>query len=71
MMKNKIKKTKLLFYFFIVLKFTFTQFSLPCHAEELSEPIILGKHYDIFRDPSNKITIEDLLSGTYLSLIHI
>lgn len=65
MMKNKIKKTKLLFYFFIVLKFTFTQFSLPCHAEELSEPIILGKHYDIFRDPSNKITIEDLLSGTY------
>jgi len=65
MMKNKIKKTKLLFYFFIVLIFTFTQFSLPGHAEELSEPIILGKHYDIFRDPSNKITIEDLLSGTY------
>ncbi|MGE7946588.1 sensor domain-containing diguanylate cyclase [Lysinibacillus sp. NPDC093688] len=65
MMKNKIMKTNLLFYFFFVLIFTFTQFSLQCHAEELSEPIILGKHYDIFRDPSKKITIEDLLSGTY------
>lgn len=65
MMKNKIIKTKLIFYFLIVLIFTFTQFSLPCHAEELSEPIILGKHYDIFRDQSKKITIEDLLSGTY------
>ena len=65
-MKNKIIKTNLLFYFFIVvLIVTFTQFSLPCHAAELSEPIILGKHYDIFRDPSKKITIEDLISGTY------
>lgn len=65
MMKNKIIKSNLLFYFFIVLIFTFTQFSLPCHAAELSEPIILGKHYDIFRDSSKKVTIEDLLSGTY------
>ncbi|MGE8003365.1 sensor domain-containing diguanylate cyclase [Lysinibacillus sp. NPDC093216] len=65
MMKNKIIKTNLLFYFFIVLIFTFTQFSLPCHAAELSEPIKLGKHYDILRDPSKKITIDDLLSGTY------
>lgn len=55
----------MLFYFFIVLIFTFTQFSLPCHAAELSEPTILGKHYDIYRDSSKKITIEDLLSGTY------
>ncbi|MFB7156972.1 diguanylate cyclase [Lysinibacillus sp. NPDC056232] len=65
MMKNKIIKTNLLFYFFIVLIFTFTQFSLPCHAAELSEPTVLGKHYDVFRDPSKKITIEDLLSSTY------
>ncbi|MED3802649.1 diguanylate cyclase [Lysinibacillus xylanilyticus] len=65
MMKNKIIKTNPLFYFFIVLIFTFTQFSLPCHAAELSEPNILGKHYEIFRDSSKKITIEDLLSGTY------
>jgi len=65
MMKNKIKKINLLFYFFIVLIFTFTQFNLTCHAAEQSEPIILGKHYDIFRDPSKKITIEDILSGTY------
>ncbi len=65
MLKNKIIKTNLVFYFFIVFIFTFTQFSLPSHAAELSDPIILGQHYDIFRDPSKKIKIEDLLSGTY------
>ncbi|OKL37675.1 GGDEF domain-containing protein [Domibacillus mangrovi] len=38
---------------------------LVSHAAELSKPIILGPHYDVFRDPSNDIKIDDILSGKY------
>lgn len=62
MMKNKMVKNSLIFYFLITLLF------LPIstgHAVEQTDRIILGQHYDIFRDTTNKATIEDLVSGTY------
>ncbi len=40
-------------------------FPLKSYATELSEPIVLGQYFDIFRDPSKSITIEDILSGDY------
>lgn len=55
-------KNSLIFYFLISLLF------LPIstgHAAEKTDRIILGQHYDIFRDTANKATIEDLISGTY------
>ncbi|MGE7694332.1 sensor domain-containing diguanylate cyclase [Lysinibacillus sp. NPDC094177] len=65
-MKNITIKNSMLFYFIIALLFLFmAPFSSTSFAAERTAPIILGQHYDIFRDTSKSITIEDLLSGTY------
>ncbi|WP_083566257.1 sensor domain-containing diguanylate cyclase [Domibacillus mangrovi] len=67
-MKNRIVKNVTLFYFFIAIVFTLVihlLVPLVSHAAELSKPIILGPHYDVFRDPSNDIKIDDILSGKY------
>ncbi len=67
-MKNRIVKKVTLFYFFIAIIFTLVihlLVPLVSHAAELSKPIVLGPHYDVFRDPSNDIKIDDILSGEY------
>lgn len=68
MLKNRIIKNLLLLCFFIAIIFTLvTQYSAPliAHADEPAEPVILGQHYDIFRDPSKNVTIDDILTGEY------
>ncbi|WP_100401315.1 sensor domain-containing diguanylate cyclase [Bacillus sp. FJAT-42315] len=67
-MKNRIVRNVTLFYFFIAIVFTLVihlLVPLVGHAAELSKPIVLGPHYDVFRDPSNDVEIDDILSGEY------
>ncbi|XRD26241.1 hypothetical protein AABM34_07585 [Lysinibacillus fusiformis] len=66
MMKNKrIRKTLLLICFTLSFIILIPPVSAMSPTDELVEPIIVGEHYEIFRDPSKKVPIEDILNGTY------
>ncbi|MFJ7918813.1 diguanylate cyclase [Lysinibacillus fusiformis] len=65
-MKNKrIRKTLLLICFTLSFIILLSPASAMSPTDELVDPIIVGEHYEIFRDPSKKVTIEDILNGTY------
>lgn len=64
-MKDNIVKNIIIFSAMIVCFGMQLLFPLTSHATELSQPIVLGKYYDIFHDSSKSITIEDILSGQY------
>nr|WP_230584852.1 7TM diverse intracellular signaling domain-containing protein [Lysinibacillus sphaericus] len=65
-MKNKrIRKTLLLICFTLSFIILIPPVSAMSPTDELVEPIIVGEHYEIFRDPSKKVPIEDILNGTY------
>ncbi|MGE7839480.1 sensor domain-containing diguanylate cyclase [Lysinibacillus sp. NPDC093712] len=64
-MKNRVAKN---FIFLSTIIFMFGMqllFPLNSYATKPPEPIVLGKYYDIFRDSSKSITIEDILSDEY------
>jgi len=34
-------------------------------TDKLLDPIVLGQHYEVFRDTSKMVSIEDILSGVH------
>ncbi|MFJ7667224.1 diguanylate cyclase [Lysinibacillus sp. NPDC097195] len=64
-MQNKLVKSVIILSIMVAIFGMQLLFPLTSHATELAKPIVLGKHYDIFRDPSKSIAIEDILSGQY------
>lgn len=65
-MENKIIRKINFFILFILFMFALIPpISAMSPTDELLDPIILGQHYDIFRDTSKKVSIEDLLSGVH------
>lgn len=67
-MKKRTLKSLRLFYLFSAIIFIFVihlAAPLVSHASDPSTPVKLGPYYDIFRDPSNEVTIDDILSGKY------
>ncbi|WP_260982660.1 diguanylate cyclase [Lysinibacillus fusiformis] len=65
-MKNKmIRKMMLLICFTLSLVILIPPVSAMSPTDELVDPIIVGEHYEIFRDTSKKVPIEDILNGTY------
>lgn len=60
-----IRKTLLLICFTLSLIILIPPVSAMNPTDELVDPLILGEHYEIFRDTSKKVPIEDILNGTY------
>ncbi|WPK13792.1 diguanylate cyclase [Lysinibacillus louembei] len=59
------RKNKLLLFGIIFIIAYMQLPALSASATERSEKIILGKYYDILRDKSNSITIEEIISGRH------
>ncbi|MEG0260750.1 MAG: 7TM-DISM domain-containing protein, partial [Lysinibacillus sp.] len=66
-MKKRVKNYIIICIFIASIFALMAQYSTPLtgHAAELSKPVVLGQHYDIFRDSSNNASIEDILTGEY------
>ncbi|MGM8365445.1 sensor domain-containing diguanylate cyclase [Virgibacillus sp. W0181] len=54
---------KYLFAFFCIIVLLLIPFSAKAASEE--KRIVLGPHFDVFHDSSNKVMVEDLIAGTY------
>ncbi|WHP43578.1 diguanylate cyclase [Lysinibacillus capsici] len=65
-MENKIVRRINLFTLIILVMFALIPpVSAISPTDKLLDPIVLGQHYEIFRDTSKKASIEDLLSGVH------